>query len=56
LLKNDPSLTRRKLAEHVGLTPDGVKYHLNKLREKGIIRHVGATKKGYWEILKKFQR
>ena len=51
LLRIDPTLTRTALATHVGMTPEGVKYHLDKLREAGRIRHVGPTKKGRWEIL-----
>ncbi len=51
LIKTNPAITRKGLAEKTGLTPDGVKYHLNKLRERGVIRHVGATKKGYWEVM-----
>lgn len=52
LLKAEPELTRRILAERVGLTPNGVKYHLTRLREAGVIRHVGPTKAGRWEALK----
>jgi len=52
LIKNNPTITGKELAEKTGLTTDGVKYHLNKLREQGVIKHVGATKKGYWEIRK----
>ena len=52
LVKADPGITRRLLAERVGITPDGVKYHLDKLRTAGVIRHVGATKAGRWEVLK----
>lgn len=43
---------RRELAKQLGLSPDGVKYHLDKLRVAGVIRHVGPTKIGYWEVLK----
>ena len=53
LLEAEPELTQRMLAERVGLTPDGVKYHLTKLRAAGAIRHVGSTKAGRWEVLKK---
>jgi ATP-dependent DNA helicase RecG len=52
LLSNEPEITRRKLAERVGITADGVKYHLTKLRAAGVIQHVGATKAGRWEVLK----
>ena len=51
LLREDPELTRRVLAERIGITPDGIRYHLDNLKKAGLIRHVGATRKGYWEIL-----
>ncbi len=50
-LRSDPTLTRNGLADRLGITPDGVKYHLAKLRKAGRIRHVGPTKKGRWEVL-----
>ena len=52
LLKAEPRITRRLMAERIGITPSGVKYHLTKLRKAGIIRHVGPTKAGRWEVLK----
>jgi predicted HTH transcriptional regulator len=55
LIKTNPAITRKGLAEKAGLTPDGVKYHLDKLREQGVIRHVGATKKGYWEVMENYE-
>ena len=51
LPRSDPSLTRDGLAVHLGITPDGVKCHLDKLRRAGRIRHVGPTRRGRWEIL-----
>ena len=51
LLQSDPTLTRAALASRIGITSEGVKYHLAKLRRAGRIRHVGPTKKGHWEIL-----
>lgn len=51
-LHGDPTLTRNALAERFGLSTDGVKYHLGKLRAEGRIRHVGPTKAGRWEVLK----
>lgn len=50
LLRNRPKSTRKELAVAVGITPDGVKYHLDKLRKAGTIRHVGPTKAGHWEV------
>lgn len=52
LLKDRPSLTRRELAQQLGLSEDGIKYHLQNLKKQDRIRHVGPTKKGHWEVLK----
>ena len=52
LLRAEPEITRNVLAESIGITPDGVKYHLTKLRATGVIRHVGSTKAGRWEVLR----
>ncbi|NLX98033.1 MAG: winged helix-turn-helix transcriptional regulator [Rhodopirellula sp.] len=51
LLRENPRITRKALAQQVGITLDGVKYHLGKLRQANRIRHVGPTKKGRWEVL-----
>lgn len=46
----NPKITRNELAVVLGLTPDGIKYHLQKLTKEGIIVHKGSTRNGYWEI------
>lgn len=51
LLRNDPGLTRKVIAEKIGITPDGVKYHLGKLKKAGKIKRIGSTKKGQWKII-----
>ncbi len=51
LLKSKPEITRAENARRIGLSADGVKYHLDALRKAGRIRHVGPTKKGRWEII-----
>jgi len=51
LLREEPTITRRALADRIGVTPDGIKYHLEKLRKAGRIRHLGPTKKGRWHLL-----
>lgn len=51
-IRNNPKVTRNELAGLLGLTSDGVKYHLQKLTKEGVIIHQGSTRSGYWEILK----
>jgi ATP-dependent DNA helicase RecG len=50
-LRAKPDIGRKALAELLEITPDGVKYHINKLREAGMIRHVGDSRGGRWEIV-----
>ncbi|MFZ2961076.1 MAG: ATP-binding protein, partial [Candidatus Ozemobacteraceae bacterium] len=52
LLKKQPSIIQRELAEKLGMSVYAIKYHLNKLKTAGVVRHVGPTKAGHWEILK----
>lgn len=52
-IRKHPFTTREQLAEVIGITPDGIKKQLDKLKKTGKIRHVGATKKGHWEIIEK---
>ena len=51
LISQDPSVTRQSLAEALGITPDGVKYHLRKLQAQGRLRRVGPDKGGHWEVV-----
>jgi len=52
LLSAQPTITRKELAARIGLSAEGIKYHMEKMKSSGLIRHVGPTKTGHWEILK----
>lgn len=49
-LRATPTISLDELAHMLAITRDGVRYHTNKLKRRGLIRRVG-TKRGYWEIL-----
>lgn len=51
LLSEDPYLTRLDIALRLSLTPDGVKYHLNRLQKKGYLIRVEGRKNGHWKVL-----
>lgn len=51
-IKEKPTITRKELAKKIGLSEDGIKYQLNKLKKEKIIKHIGSTKKGHWEVKK----
>jgi ATP-dependent DNA helicase RecG len=53
IIKENPNVSQRTISEMLGdISPDGVKYHLRKMRQSGQIRRVGPDKGGYWELLK----
>ncbi len=47
----NPKITRNELAAILGLTPDGIKYHLQKMTGEGIITRHGSPRSGYWIII-----
>ena len=49
LIRQNPSITRRELAERIGISEDGIKFNLNQLKQKGLLKRVGPDKGGYWE-------
>ena len=52
ILKNNPTISRKEIALLIDdITEDGVKYQINKLKQAGILKRVGADKGGYWKII-----
>jgi ATP-dependent DNA helicase RecG len=51
LLAQNPTITRRELAVDLGITEDGVKYHLKRLVAEGRIRRVGPARGGHWDVV-----
>ena len=50
LIREDETITQKRIAERLGLTHETAKYHLRVLKLKLGIRHEGATKKGRWVV------
>ena len=49
-LRNNPYISRKELSKLLMISEDGVKYQLKKLKRKGLIEHIGASRGGYWEV------
>ncbi|MBA3065194.1 helix-turn-helix domain-containing protein [bacterium] len=45
-----PAITRKELAQKLGLSQDSIKHHILILKRKGILKRIGPDKGGYWEI------
>ena len=45
-----PEITLDELSRKCGLTQEGVRYHLRKLRKQKTIVRIGGTNGGYWKV------
>ena len=52
MLAKNTNLTIEEIANELKLTPRTIKTIFKKLQEQGIIKRVGSSKKGKWEVLK----
>lgn len=50
-LTKKSDITQKELAELIGITEDGIKYHITRLRKKRILKRIGPDKGGHWEIV-----
>lgn len=51
MMKENPQITAKIIAEKVGITTSGVYQRINKLKKGNRIRFVGKGGIGYWEVL-----
>lgn len=51
LILEEPTITRERMAEKLGITLDAVKKQIVNLREKGIVARKGSDKNGHWIIV-----
>ena len=51
LIRSNPHITSREMAQELGMARSGLMKHLRKLQETGRIRRVGPNKGGYWETI-----
>ena len=51
IMRKMPDVTIAELADATGLTVDGVKWNIRKMKESGLLRRVGPDKGGHWEVV-----
>ena len=51
VIKDQPDITQKEIAAKLCWKVDRVKYYLNRLKKKNIIRRVGTSQNGHWEML-----
>ena len=52
VLAGDGHISAQQLAHILGLSVPGIRYHLNLLTRKSLIKRVGSSKAGHWEVVK----
>lgn len=53
LVKQNNQITRMELANTLKVNESTIKRTINKVKNKGILKRIGANKNGHWEIIKK---
>ena len=51
LIRNNPKITLQEIAGRTNRSKRAIEMQVKKLREKGLLRRVGAAKNGYWQIV-----
>ncbi len=50
LIKENPYIRRKEMVSRLDIHESSVKRRLASLQEKGMIKHIGPSKGGYWEV------
>ncbi|MBU4305993.1 MAG: winged helix-turn-helix transcriptional regulator [Candidatus Omnitrophica bacterium] len=50
LFKQNPAISRKDIAEKLGINESAVQKRLDALRKKGVLRRVGPDKGGHWDV------
>lgn len=50
-IKEDSNLSQRQIAEKIGENQNTVKFHMRKMKNSNIIKHVGSSQKGKWIVM-----
>jgi ATP-dependent DNA helicase RecG len=51
IIKDNPTISREELSKTLSINPSAVQRHLNKLKEKGLLKRIGPDKGGHWEVV-----
>ncbi len=49
-IMEDPGITQKEIAQKIGMSKNGIRYAMDKLKKRGILEREGTTKRGKWII------
>lgn len=50
LMKQEPSMSQKQMAEKLSINQNTLKYYVKKMRERGIIERIGTNRNGKWVV------
>lgn len=53
LIKENPSISAKEIAEKLGVSPRAIEMQIAKLKKNNIITRIGPAKGGHWEVVGK---
>jgi len=53
LMKENPHISKREMAESVGISTTAIDKNIVSLKKKGLLKRIGSPKGGYWEVVGK---
>lgn len=53
MISQNPLLSAKDMSDMLGITRDGVRYHLKRLISDGVIMHEGSSRNGRWAVINK---
>jgi len=56
LIRKKPGITQPELSKLVGINEKNIRVNINKLKLKGLLKRIGSSKSGYWEVKNYFSK
>lgn len=50
IIEENNGITMKQISVAIGISEDGVRYHIKKMKKAGLLEYVGSSKSGHWEI------
>ena len=50
LIRDNPKISKKEMAEYIGISTTSVDKHIRSLKEKNFIIRVGSDRTGHWEL------
>ncbi|MCK4339885.1 MAG: putative DNA binding domain-containing protein [Candidatus Cloacimonetes bacterium] len=51
LIEQNNKISRKQLSDILNINPSAIQKHINKIKQKGLLKRIGPDKGGYWEIV-----